>query len=117
MKENQHEIGTVDCIAYDEARNNLFLVNCTTGPLDVKEIGRYLNVQQYIHEKLFKNTTVRLYSVLFTSTSRTGAIKTASEHNIPLIKIFYQEDISTLLDLIEEGKESAFIDMITTQFS
>mgnify|MGYP001560902791 CR=1 FL=1 len=110
MKTENYDYGSVDCLAYHELRNILLLVNCTTAPPDQHEINRLMELQHRLSDDTFKNTAVRLYSVLFTASNRPG-VKQGVFTNANM-RIFYREDIPKMLALVEKGQEIQFIDVI-----
>ena len=110
MKNEKYDYGSIDCLAYDGLKNILLLVNCTTGPPDPHEINRQMELQSRVYEQAFKNTNVRLYSVLFTASHKPPTKQqTVSEGDI---RIFYREDAPKLVELIKTGQETGFIDTI-----
>lgn len=106
----EYDYGSVDCLAYHEGRKVLLLVNCTTAPPNQHEFNRQLELQDSLRRDLFSNTKVRLLSIVFSSTSKVGAIG----HFRPdrSVRMFYREDIADLLDLIHDGREIEYIDRI-----
>lgn len=112
MKAEKYDYGSIDCLAYHEFKNILLLVNCTTGPPDPHEINRQMELQSRVHAQAFENTTVRLYSVLFTASHRPPETQEVSTDRG--VRIFYREDVSKLLALIERGQERRFIDTVVS---
>ncbi len=111
MKADKYDYGSIDCLAYHELRNVLLLVNCTTAPPNQHEMNRQMELQHLLSEETFKNTIVKLYSVVFTASHNSGAEQgihgVFTENNV---RIFYREDIVKLLTLIKKGKEAEFAD-------
>ena len=107
---DKHDYGSVDCIAFHSLANTLLLVNCSIAPPNQSELGRQKELQHRLAIDLFQNTTVRLFSVVFTSAHRKGEVI-----EDPLgydVRIIFREDIANLLKLIEIGKEIKFLEHV-----
>lgn len=60
--------------------------------------------------KAFKNTVVKLYSVLFTASHKPPARQqTFTDRDV---RTFHREDVPELIELINKGQEARFIDAI-----
>lgn len=115
MEVSGYDYGSVDCLAYHVSRHALLLVNCTTGPPNQTEIERQKELQHRLAVDLFDKTTVTLYSVVFTASHRKGGdIESLRSDDV---RIFYRDDMESLLNLIEKGIENNFMEKIINPLS
>jgi len=111
MKDGSHDYGSVDCIAYHKLRNVLLLVHCTLAPPNPNEINRHMELSHHLSEQVFHNTSIMVYSVLFTASHKIGE-KESNIDDYDNVRVFYKEDIPKLIELVKKGEESKFIDAI-----
>jgi hypothetical protein len=81
-------------------------------------MNRQMELQRRLSEETFKNTTIKLYSVVFTASHKSGAEQgihgVFTEDNV---RIFYREDIPKLLTLVKKGQETQFVEAIINPLS
>lgn len=110
LRYEKFDYGSIDCLAYHDEENVLLLANCTTGPPHSHEMNRQVELQHLLLNSLFRNTTVRIASVVFTAAHNPDSERV---HCVPSpVKVFYREDIAKLLTLIGSGGEGRIIDAI-----
>ncbi len=109
---DNHLYGTVDCLAYHDRKNILLFINCTLAAPSDKELASYREVQRYFEENVFRNTAVRLHSVVFTDAASPSMLINKDALDFDIVRICYREDTSRLLELVKKGYEHRFIDFL-----
>ena len=114
LEPDKHLHGSVDSLAYRESHNLLLFVNCTLKVPEQKELDSYKLVQRFFRDRVFNNTTVKVYSAVFTDVAGEGHRKRPDSQDDA--RIFYREEVEQLLKLIEAGFESRLVDVLLNPF-
>jgi hypothetical protein len=111
LRVNDHLYGTVDCLGYSEKENMLLFVNCTLGNPSEKELSSYREVYYYFTDNVFKNSALRLYSVVFSNAKSTATVHGASRPD-ETIYVYYKDQVDALFESIVNGREGEFVNSI-----
>lgn len=114
FKVDGHLYGAVDCLAYSEKENMLLFVNCTLGSPSEKELSSYREVYYYFADNVFKNTSLRLYSVVFSNSKSPAKVRVASWPDEVIV--YYKNQVDDLFEAIINGRESELVKSILTPF-
>lgn len=106
IKNNNVEVGTIDCLAYSEDENLLLFVNCSLTAPNPSELHRQENLMTWISKRLFPESTVKVCSVLFAASHapETGQAKAYGS----AVKVFFKEDMGRLLQAARAGRKFDF---------
>lgn len=106
IKNNNIEVGTVDCLAYNEDENLLLFVNCSLTAPNPSELHRQENLTTWVSKRLFPESTVKICSALFTTshTPETGQEKAYGS----AVRVFFKEDMDKLLHTARTGRKFQF---------
>lgn len=114
LESDKHLLGSVDSLAFHKSQNLLLFVNCTLKVPEQKELDSYKLVQSFFRDRVFNNTTVKIYSAVFTDVASEGHRKRPNAQDSA--RIFYKEDVEQLLKLIEAGFESRLLDVLINPY-
>lgn len=102
-KAGKSEYDSVDILAYSREKSLLVLASCTTGLPDTNEdVPRLIDVQTRLEDDLFKETSTKLVSVIFSSYRDLGPVKEqAMKYNVTVID---SGDAERMVLLLRDGK-------------
>lgn len=102
-KSGKSEYDSVDVLAYSREKSLIVLASCTTGLPDMNEdVPRLLDVQKRLEADLFKETSTKLVSVIFSSYRDLRPVKEqAMRYNVTVID---SDDSERMVLLLRDGK-------------
>lgn len=110
LRERKVEHGSVDILAYNKNKNQLFLVNCTLGIPKPNEIDSYNSVKTVLYDELFKGTTLQIIPIIFSAKREIDATKDVGER--VGVRIFGLDDIEKILKYIKNRDTDFIVNMI-----
>jgi hypothetical protein len=114
LKVDDHLYGTVDCLAYSEKENMLLFVNCTLGNPSEKELSSYREVYYYFADDVFKNSPLKLYSIVFSNAKSPATVHFVSRPNEVIV--YYKNQVDELFEAVINGRESELVISILSPF-
>jgi len=102
-KAGKSEYDSVDIIVYSNEKSLIILSSCTTGlPKLNEDVPRLLDLKKRLEEDLFKETSMKLAPVIFSSKRMVGPVKDdAAKYNV---KVIDSSDAESMVMHLRDGK-------------
>ncbi len=107
IKNANIELGTIDCLAYNEDENMLLLVNCSLAAPDPSELHRQENLTTWLRKQLFSKSRITVCAALFTASHRPEAEQKQAYGSA--VRVFFKEDLDELLQAARVGRKLEYL--------